>query len=151
MEHRLITLIPSILAVVSLAACESVEPPQTFDVGLIVECSNCNSHPDRTNLRVFLRPASAMIGDAIRSDIFVDWNEWLFVGTGTDTVPQAFEDIEAGDYLITAASPYPAELVAGGCHVHAADTATWPYIRVTVPSMVHVSPTVLAQGIRLEC
>ena len=107
MEHRLITLIPSILAVVSLAACESVEPPQTFDVDLIVECSNCNSHPDRTNLRVFLRPADALIGDVIRSDIFVGWNEWLFVGTGTDTVTQAFEDIEAGDYLITAAQPVP--------------------------------------------
>ena len=150
MKHRLITLIPSILAVVSLAACESVEPPQTFDVGLIVECSNCNSHPDRTNLRVFLRPASAMIGDVIRSDIFVGWNEWLFVGTGTDTVPQAFVDIEAGDYLITAASPYPVEL-GGACRVHAADTATWAYIRVTVPSMVHVADAVLAQGIRLEC
>ena len=170
MEHRLITLIPSILAAVSLAACESVEPPQTFDVDLIVECSNCNSHPANANLRVFLRPADALVGDTILADQFVGWNEWILVGTGTEVIPRAFQAVEAGDYVITAVSPYPVQL-GGACRTEGTDTAivmprafrnnpgrrpagygsSWPYIRVTVPSMAHVSDAVLAQGIRLEC
>ena len=122
MEHRLITLIPSILAAVSLAACESVEPPQTFDVDLIVECSNCNSHPANANLRVFLRPAGALVGDTILADQFVGWNEWILLGTGTDTIKSAFQEIEAGDYLITAVSPYPVQL-GGACRTEGTDTA----------------------------
>ena len=170
MEHRLITLIPSILAVVSLAACESVEPPQTFDVGIAVECSNCTSHPANANLRVFLRPAGALVGDTILADQFVGWNEWILLGTGTDTIRSAFQEIEAGDYLITAVSPYPVQL-GGACRTEGTDTAiviprhfrnhpdrrpsgygsSWPFVRVTVPSMVHASDAVLAQGIRLVC
>ena len=170
MEHRLITLIPTILAAVSLAACESVEPPQTLDVDLVVECSNCNSHPANANLRVFLRPASALVGDTLLADQFVGWNEWILLGTGTDTIRSAFQEVEAGDYLITAVSPYPVQL-GGACRTEGTDTAiviprafrnnpglrptgygsSWPFVRVTVPSMVHVADAVLAQGIRLEC
>ena len=170
MEHRLILPVLFLVAAVSLAACESIEPVETFDVDIAVECSNCNSHPASTNLRVFLRPAGALVGDTLLTDQFVGWNEWTLLGTGTDTIESAFQEIEAGDYLITALSPYPVQL-GGACRTEGTDTAivmprafrnnperrpngygsSWPYIRVTVPSMVHVSPTVLAQGIKLSC
>ena len=44
------------------------------------------------------------------------------MGTGTDTIKSAFQEIEAGDYLITAVSPYPVQL-GGACRTEGTDTA----------------------------
>ena len=159
-----------IALIAAAMACETMVPMDTYEIDMTVECSNCNSHPANANLRVMLRPASALVGDTLLTDQFVGWNEWILLGTGTDTIESAFREVEAGEYLITAVSPYPVQL-GGACRTEGADTAivmpqafrknpdlrptgygdSWPYVRVTVPNMVHVSPTPLAEGIKLTC
>ena len=122
MDSRYRPAVFPLLVAASLSACESVEPAETFDVAIAVDCSNCTSHPANANLRVFLRPADALVGDTILTDRFVSWNEWILLGTGTDIIESAFQEVSSGDYVITAVSPYPAQL-GGACRTEGTDTA----------------------------
>ncbi|MDE0258456.1 MAG: hypothetical protein OXR82_08755 [Gammaproteobacteria bacterium] len=138
------------LLAAALVACESTEPEiPLYDVQLAVDCTGCSAHHEYATLRVMLRPAAALLPDGyVRTDMIAGWNQWHLGEVGT-VVLDAFSEVPAGDYIVTAASPFLSFSPLFNCRgVQAADTVlnhnlsrdrrfhpyVWPYIRVTVPS-----------------
>jgi len=157
MPHRLAPIL-----VLALAACEATDPEPLYDVQIAVDCVTCDAYPDDrySTLRVMLRPASALLPNGyVQTDSFVGFNEWWLNDHGP-VVLDAFSDVPAGEYIVTAAAPRIQAWPLTPCRgVEAADTVlnhrlsedrrhypyVWPYIRVTVPS---AEP---ATGLRVIC
>ena len=115
-----------------------------------VVCDGCQTSAANDNLRLSLYPASAVTGEFIDAGEIMRGTSHQLEGTGTLAVT-AFHGIEAGDYVIAVATPYPVEL-GGACRVSAAETVKpkhgatrlapfperypyiWPIVRVWVPT-----------------
>ena len=141
MKHRLVTLIPSILAVVSLAACESVEPPEVFDVEIDIQCSACAAPPTGDNLRLSLYPVEAVLDDRIDATRILSAGNHRVLES---TIVTAFRGVPRGVYMVIPAALQPRHLMEeGGCDVTASSTARpigapdgypdWVYVKAPLP------------------
>lgn len=149
--------VAAIVALLAFAACDSTEPAETHDIEVDVICDGCQTSAANDNLRLTLYPASAVMGGEINAGTLIDARNYQIEGTGPITLT-AFTNIEVGDYVISAATPYPIEL-GGACRTAAADTVApkagrgrrpfparypyiWPIVHVRVPNTPRTNPVV---------